>query len=240
MRSPMIPAAGILAAGLAVAAGIGAMSVAGIKRAGDQITVTGSATRPVDSDLAVWRLNVTGQAQGQLAATREALNAANRVRLWLVSSGFADSAVSIRAPYTNVQNEWVNGSMTGRILGYQVTQEIEVRTTDIAKVAELSGDLTGLLDQGIPVIGQQPEYLFSRLPEIRGPLLADATRDARTRAEEIVTAAGAKVGRIKAVNVGVFQVRRRQSTEISDYGMYDTSVREKDVTGVVRVTFALQ
>jgi hypothetical protein len=47
------------------------------------------------------------------------------------------------------------------------------------------------------------------------------------------------VGRIKAVRVGVFQVRKRQSTDVSDYGMYDTSDREKDVTGVIRVTFAI-
>ena len=69
---------------------------------------------------------------------------------------------------------------------------------------------------------------------------AAATRDARSRAEEIVTAAGARVGRIKSVNVGVFQVRRRQSVEVSDYGMYDTGDREKDVTGVIRVTFAIE
>jgi hypothetical protein len=106
-------------------------------------------------------------------------------------------------------------------------------------VATLAGDLTGLLNDGVPVTGQAPQYLYAKLPEIRGPLLADATRDARERADEIVTAAGATVGRIKAVQVGVFQVRRRQSTDVSDYGMYDTSDRNKDVTAVLRVTFAL-
>ena len=128
---------------------------------------------------------------------------------------------------------------TGRILGYQVTQQIEVRTGDVDKVASLAGDLGGLLDQGVPVVGQAPEYLYAKLPEIRGPLLADATRDAKARAAEIVNAVGADVGRIKAVRVGVFQITKRNSTEVNDYGMYDTSDREKEITAVVRVTFAL-
>jgi hypothetical protein len=236
--SRTIPAI-ILGTALIAAATIGAIAVTGLKRAGDDITVTGSATRPVRSDLAVWRLDVSTQAPTQLSATRATASGAEQVRAWLITQGFADSLLTVRPPFTFVQNEWINGMETGRILGYRVTQQIELRTANVDRVAELAGDLTPLLDQGVPVVGQAPEFLYAALPELRGPLLADATRDARVRAEEIVTAAGAKVGRIKAVRVGVFQVRRRQSTEISDYGMYDTSDRDKDVTGVVRVTFAL-
>jgi hypothetical protein len=233
-------AAIVLGVALIVSAVIGGMAVGNLRKAGDQITVTGSATRPVRSDLAVWRLDVNAQASTQLAATRNAANGAAAVRDWLLARGFSDSAVTVRTPYTMVQNEWINGMETGRILGYRVSQQVELRTTDVDKVSQLAGDLTELIDQGVPVTGQAPEFLYSALPEIRGPLLADATRDARNRAEEIVTAAGAKVGRIKAVNVGVFQVRRRQSVDVSDYGMYDTGDIEKDVTGVIRVTFAIE
>jgi hypothetical protein len=234
-----VTAAGIMGAALVVAAIIAGVAVGNLRRAGDQITVTGSATRPVRADRAVWRLDVTGQSPSQLEATREAARGAAAVREWLVTSGFADSAVTTRTPFTMIQNEWINGMETGRVLGYRVTQQVEVRTGDVDRVASLAGDLTALLDRGVPVVGQAPEYLYSELPAIRGPLLAEATQDARSRAEEIVTAAGARVGRIKSVQVGVFQVRQRQSVEVSDYGMYDTSDREKDVTGVIRVTFAI-
>lgn len=235
-----VTAAAVIGAALLGAALIGGFAVGNLRRAGDQITVTGSATRQVRADRAVWRLDVTTQAPTQLAATRSTAAGAAAVRAWLVERGFADSAVTVRTPFTMVQNEWVNGMETGRILGYRVTQQVEVRTADVDLVASLAGDLTPLLDRSIPVVGQAPEFLFSELASIRGPLLADATRDAQARATEIVTAAGAQVGRIKSVQVGVFQVRPRQSVEVSDYGMYDTSDRDKDVTGVIRVTFALQ
>ena len=235
-----VPAAAVLAAGLVIAAIIGGIAVGNLRKAGDQIVVTGSATRPVRADFAVWRLDVNAQATTQLTATRAAASGTAAVAGWLASNGFADSAISVRTPFTMPQEEWINGMHTGRILGYRVSQQVELRTADVDKVADLAGDLTELLDDGVPVTGQSPEFLYAALPEIRGPLLADATRDARNRAEEIVTAAGAKVGRIKAVNVGVFQVRRRQSVDVSDYGMYDTSDRDKDVTGVIRVTFAIE
>lgn len=231
--------ASILAVAIVIAAIVAAMAMASIKRAGDEIAVTGSATRPIRSDLAVWQIEVTGQASGQLAATEESRKGAVKTRAWLAQAGFPDSALTIMAPMTQVQDEWINGNRTGRILGYQVTTQVQVRTPDVDKIADLASDLGPLLDQGVSAVAQQPRYLYAALPSIRGPLLADATRDARARAEEIVEAAGAKVGRIKAVQVGVFQVRQRQSTEVSGYGMYDTGTRDKDVTGVIRVTFAI-
>ena len=44
---------------------------------------------------------------------------------------------------------------------------------------------------------------------------------------------------MRSVNVGVFQVTSPNSTEVSDYGVYDISTRAKDVTAVVNVTLAL-
>ncbi len=239
-RSPYVVPATILAAAVVIAAAIGALAVRSIKRAGDEITVTGSATRPIRSDLAVWRIDIVAQRPEQIAATNQARSGAAATRAWLQRAGFPDSAITTRAPSTFAQDEWINGNRTGRVLGYQVTIQVEVRSPDVDRIAELASDLTPLLDQGVPAVAQAPEYLYAQLPSIRGPLLADATRDARARAEEIVNAAGAAVGRIKAVRVGVFQVRKRQSTDVSDYGMYDTSDRDKDVTGVIRVTFAIE
>jgi hypothetical protein len=39
--------------------------------------------------------------------------------------------------------------------------------------------------------------------------------------------------------MGVFQITPRYSTEVSDYGINDVSSVDKDITAVVRVTFAI-
>lgn len=232
-------AAMIMAVALVIAAAIGAYAVGNLKRAGDEITVTGSAKRAVNADLAVWRLDIGGDGQSQAEATRAAQDGAEKAMAFLVEQGFSDSALTLRAPFTMIQHEYIDGNATGRILGYKVSRQLEVRSTDVDKIAALAGDPTALLDRGVPVVGQPPEYLYVQLPEIRGPLLAEATRDAKARAEEIAGAVGASVGRIKGVRVGVFQITRRNSTEVNDYGMYDTSDRQKEITAVVRVTFSL-
>lgn len=82
-----------------------------------------------------------------------------------------------------------------------------------------------------------PAYLYTKLASIHAEILAEATRDARERAVEIARRAGGDVGSVRRVCTGVFQITPRNSTEMSDYGIYDTSSPEKDVTAAVRVTF---
>ena len=42
----------------------------------------------------------------------------------------------------------------------------------------------------------------------------------------------------RSASDGVYQVTPRDSTDVSDYGINDTSTRDKDVTAVVTATFA--
>jgi hypothetical protein len=50
---------------------------------------------------------------------------------------------------------------------------------------------------------------------------------------------GSRSSELRRVSVGVFQITSPNSTEVEDYGVYNTSTLEKDVTAVVNVTFAL-
>jgi hypothetical protein len=70
-------------------------------------------------------------------------------------------------------------------------------------------------------------------------MLSEATQDARARADAIARSAGGEIGAVRSVRMGVFQITPRHSTEVSDYGINDTSSLEKDITAVVRVTFAV-
>ena len=95
------------------------------------------------------------------------------------------------------------------------------------------------LAAGVPLTVQPVQYIYTQLPKLRPSLLADATRDAQQRARVLTAATGAHLGKLRGVDVGVFQVTSPNSTQVSDYGTYDTTTRDKDVTAVVNVTFAL-
>ena len=71
-------------------------------------------------------------------------------------------------------------------------------------------------------------------------IISGTVHDARQRAEILVHGLRGKLGAMRSSSLGVYQITPRDSTEISDYGVNDTSSREKDVTAVVSATFAVK
>ncbi len=222
---------------LALAVGLGSVAIAdGIRDRGrsDVITVTGSAKGRISSDYVVWDVSVASQQATPQAASKEVAGWGQRIRVFLRQEGARDDEVSVKP----ISTETVTGE-TGFVLGYTLTRSLEVRSSRVQEIADLVEKSSALLAQGIPLQAQPPQYVYTRLPELRPKLLADATRDALNRARVLVQSTGAHLGKLRGVDVGVFQVTAPNSTEISDYGVYDTSTRDKDVTAVVNVTFAL-
>ena len=78
------------------------------------------------------------------------------------------------------------------------------------------------------------------MSEIKRELLAEATSDARRRAAEIARSSGDRIAKIESARVGVFQITEPYSTEVSDYGIYSTATKEKDITVTVSVVFSLK
>ena len=71
-------------------------------------------------------------------------------------------------------------------------------------------------------------------------MLEKATKNAQQRAEAMLKATNNKVGKIKSVNMGVFQITPVDSTDVSDSGISDTTSIEKKVTSVANVTFRVR
>ena len=232
-------------AAVAVGLLLGLLAVSGslrdIRRGNDEVAVTGSARRPIRSDFAVWRLAVSVQSPSMADASQELLRGAARVRKFLADEGIADSLITTRPveafPVPEVTGQ---GRETGRILATRVSQTFEVRSPDVDGVTRTSQRAGALIAEGVPVAPQAPEYLYTRLAEVRTALLEDATRDARQRAEAIVRSTGARIGAVREARMGVFQITPRFSTEVSDYGINDVTSIDKDVTAVVRVTFTIR
>jgi hypothetical protein len=126
-----------------------------------------------------------------------------------------------------------------KVTGYRLTRSFEIRSSRVQAIAALAEHSSALLAEGVPLAAAAPQYVYTKLPALRPQLLAAATKDAQQRARVLVAATGAKLGKLRGVDVGVFQVTTPNSTQVSDYGEYDTSTLRKDVTAVVNVIFAL-
>jgi hypothetical protein len=234
--------------GLSVALVIAGVVVAGaikeVKRSRDTISVTGSAKQPITADVATWSLSVSAEAVRPQDASRELQASAGKVRSFLREGGLPGSAIH-EPPISTEQTTktLLAAKLAGpkqRVTAYRLTQTFSISTKQIATVEKVAARISDLFEQGVPVSADPVQYVSTQLAEARVEALKKATQDARERAETLVSGLDAKLGAARSANVGVFQVTPRNSTEVSDYGIYDTSTREKDVTAVVTITFRLE
>ena len=71
-------------------------------------------------------------------------------------------------------------------------------------------------------------------------MLAQATKDAKQRAESMVKSTGSHIGVMNSAKMGVFQIVAKDSTDVSDYGIYNTTARDKKINAVVNATFTIK
>jgi len=218
-------------------------------RVNDTITVTGSVKKSVVADFGKWHGTISHSAtlteSGDLSALDSTLQAVSKdaglVRAFAKGLGIEDANVHLLPVSTDPQYEQLaNYQQSQKIIGYTVRQEIEVESSDVNKIEELSTKASQLVKQNIAFVNQNTEYYFQKLSDLRPELFAQATRDAKERAEAIARPTGVTVGAIRSARTGVIQVLRPNSTDVSDYGSYDLSTKEKEVSAVVTVSFALE
>jgi len=223
---------------IAVALAIGLFAVAdGIRDrgAGDTISVTGSAKRSISSDYLIWNASISVQRETTGAAAAQLERWLERTLAALRASGIQDDELTVRA----ISTESLFGQ-NGEITGYNLTRSLQVRSARVDVIVAAIEDSSRLLAADVPLSAGQPQYVYTKLAELRPALSAEATEDAIRRAEAIVEITGDELGGLRDVSVAPFQVTAPGSTDVSDYGIYDTSTREKEVTAVVNVTFAVK
>ena len=230
-----------LSLALVVSSFVGASALRNFRQSNDVLLVTGSAKRPIQSDYIVWRMSVSSQQPTAQAAYQDLKRQSERVEQYLQTQQVADSAMTLSAIETSSIPELTpNGQETGRTLAYRLTQRFEIRSSEVEHLTKLSQQATELINDGIALNSEPPQYLYTQLSKLRIEMVAEATKDAKARAEAIAKSTGDRVGAVRSAETGVFQITARNSTDVSDSGIYDTSSIEKDITAVVSVKFAME
>jgi len=228
-------AAAILSSGLTL--GLYKVGVGLAARAGNAITVTGTASENATADNAVWTLNLN-ESQKTLAASVSTIDAsASALKKYLLTGGITEDQIELGPINSNAIMEYVNGNQTGRILSYQAYRSVTVRTKDVQLVAKLSNNIGTLLATGVNVGNYGPSYYLSTLDKMRAKLLASAMLDAKERATAITEAVGGKVGALVSVSSGPTQVTTKNSLDRAAGGVYDVSTIEKTVNVTLSASF---
>ena len=207
----------------------------------DTITVTGSAYQIVKSDSARLEFNITTKQKDRVSAYNQAQKQLPVVMKYLEEKGIAKENIELNSShgYYNYKRT-PNGNITNEIENYTLSQPVIINTKDVDKVKELSIDLDSLISQGIEINVMPPMYFYSEISGLKVKLLEDATIDAKERAAAMLKATHNKVGKIQSVRMGVFQITPADSTNVSDYGINDTTTIDKKVTSVANVVFRVK
>jgi hypothetical protein len=207
----------------------------------NEINVTGSARKDIRSDLAVWDMSFTSGAKtlpDTQARSKEHLAA---VLAFLNAAGLSDYAiqpVGINDSYEKVKE--ADGSEKHVHTGYTITQRIEARSTDVELVPKLASDTAKLIDKGVMLRTADIRFVYTKAGEAKIEMMGEATRDARTRAEQIAQQGGRKIKALRSARMGVVQINPRYSSATSWEGNNDTTSLEKTITTTVTATFSLE
>jgi uncharacterized protein len=229
-----------LALGLIISSGIFGWAYSSAKKGDEAITVTGSAKRRITSDLVVWSANVSAQSPALTDAYKQLSGSVPRIKQYLLSKGIPEEQMTVSS-ITTVQQKGRDseGNETSQIIGYSLSQGITVRSNDVAKIGQIAREATELIDQGILIESSAPQYYYTQIGDLKIEMLGEAAKDAKERADRIASSTGSSIGSIRSAKMGVLQITAADSTDVSDYGVYDTSTIEKDMTAVVNVSFAV-
>jgi uncharacterized protein len=226
-----------------------ARGMKGIRGGQQTVVVTGSAKKRIRSDFATWRTVVRSDGAQLAQAYRALTQDVPKVKAYLLAKGIPENQIVVSAIRTTTvrerrgigsyQGDQGEAEASGRVIGYSLQQDVEVRSNDVDKIAALSRQVTELINQGMLIESVPPEYLSTKLGDLKIEMLAEAAKDAKLRAQQIADATGSKIGPVQAARMGVLQITPPGSNVVTDYGVNDTSSIEKDITAVVNITFAV-
>ena len=206
---PGMGAALVLALGIGVAGlGVG-MGLERFRMADRTVTVKGLAEKDVDSDFAVWTLGFRRGGVDFGAVQRALSQDRDRVVEFLQKQGFAATEIEVRP--LQVQDLWAREyGGNNQPLRFQGTGQVLVKSAKPLAVEAAALAVDPLIQAGIQLGANDgpagPRYQLRGFNEVKAPLLAEATRNAREQASKFAAEAGAQLGRLKTANQGVIQI----------------------------------
>lgn len=240
MHNRFIIPASIFGLAIMLSVTIFSLTWKGVKSENQTINVTGSAKKSIVSDLGILRLSVNVDEVNQLEAYQQLKKQVPMLMNYLLANGFEKNRMN-----TMVMNIYPNflyneaGNQIG-IRSFTGTQTIEVQSNNVSLIKNTSLDVVSLLEKGISVTVNAPEYYYTKLSAIKIDIQADAAKDAMIRGRRIAEATGRKLGVLTNARMGVLQITPENSNVTSDYGVNDVSSIRKEITAVVNANFLIK
>jgi hypothetical protein len=210
----------------------------------DTVSVIGLGEESFDSDLIVWRASFSRRSM-ELKDAYAQLNAdIRKVKSYLKSRGISDDEMVFEA--ADISKEWSNiyddeGNIRQTIFdGYSLIQSVKVSSKKVNVVEQTSRQVSELIDAGIELNSDAPEYYYTKLAQLKLKMIEAATKDAHERAAKIAENGGGSLGKLMFADMGVFQITAENSSEEYEWGgSFNTSSRRKTASVTIRLKYKI-
>ncbi len=231
-----------LAGGLAGAAAIVASTLTRLNDS-NSINVTGAARRNVRSDLVIWNASFSVDAPSLLEAQQRLQTDLAKVTDFLRQHDMTELAIEpvvIREITTKRKLDDDDENYATVRVGYRLTQGFEVRSANVEGLPKLAANCGPLIEQGVALVSGGFAFIYTKAGEAKVEMMAEATKDARARAELIAGQGGRRVEGLRNAKAGVVQINPLHSSATSWEGNNDTTSLEKTIIATVSASFAMK
>lgn len=205
------------------------------------IKVKGVAETVVQSDSAKWKAVYTVRNPTLAAGYAELEAKQELVKAFLQKENVPADECTYSAVVLRAENKRdAQGYPTSELETYILSQTVEVSSTDVHRIDSVSKTITQLIKEGVEIESHSPQFVYSGVEKIKLDLLSKATQNAYERAMALAENSNGRVGRLSSASQGVFQITPVDSTEVTDYGSYDTTTIRKNVKAVVTLEFQIE
>ncbi len=201
------------------------------------IRVTGSASQNVTSDFAALNLRISTRKPDLKTGYAKLESDVKVIKEFFAANGIDEKSVETTSIDSYEYYRRNGAYSSNEIEGYNLSQGIKVSSKDIEKITEISNKTDALINKDVNINSNRVEYFVSNLDDIKVKMVGEATKNAKARAESMVAGTDSKIGTMNSARMGVFQIVPVNSTDVSDYGINDTTSIEKKVISTVNVTF---
>ena len=229
---PMLAIAVVIALGVAVGGFLAGRGVAQIRLGDRFVVVKGVAEREARADLAIWPLRLS-IADDDLARANGALErSVEQVRAFLAANGLDSSGTEVVVQDFSVQDSRTQGGYQNGASRYVIRQTLVVRSSQVDRVQMASQRVADLVRSGVVLTSGQewggggPTFVFTKPNDLKPPMIAEATAEARKAAEQFARDSESTLSGIRRATQGYFEIQPRdQAPGISQESQIVKTVR---------------
>lgn len=197
----------------AIIAVIGSNAVLEHKSMERTVTVKGLSEREYLADTVIWPIQFT-TASNDLTAIYKTIEKSNqKVIEFLQNKGIEQDEISSSAPSITDKSAQSYGSSQPAEFRYTATKTITVYSENVEQVRGIMSLLGELGKEGIVFTTDsyqaQPDYVFTRLNEVKPEMIEEATKKAWEVAEKFALDSNSELGKIKQARQGQFSISAR-------------------------------